>query len=133
MIYTIFSVYDKNGHVCPFDTGLIEKNINIYFSGYVKAIYEDDPSIEGGIPGKDLGPIVEWWVSGFDGGEQAIVSFSTEIGDYVLLEPSEEYAPFMVSVREKSFMSKTVIEYLLDEESPTYEDLLNKLQVRYTY
>ncbi|OXU20811.1 hypothetical protein TSAR_006495 [Trichomalopsis sarcophagae] len=125
---TCFSVYDKNGHLCPFDGGLIEKNINIYFSGYVKPIYDDDPSIEGGIPGKDMGPIVEWWVSGFDGGEQAIVSFSTEIGDYVLMDPSEEYAAFMISVREKSFMSKTVIEFLLDEESPSYEDLLNKLQ-----
>lgn len=122
-------MYDKNGHLCPFDGGLIEKNINIYFSGYVKPIYEDDPSIEGGIPGKDLGPIVEWWVSGFDGGEQPILSFSTEIGDYVLMEPSEEYSPFMIAVREKSFVSKTIIEFLLDEESPSYEDLLNKLQV----
>ncbi|XP_014214363.1 DNA (cytosine-5)-methyltransferase 1 [Copidosoma floridanum] len=125
---TSFSVYDKNGHVCPFDGGLIERNIDIYFSGYVKPIYEDDSSIEGGIPGKDMGPIVEWWVSGFDGGEQAVISFSTEIGDYVLMEPSEEYAPFMIAVREKSFMSKTVIEFLLEEHNLEYEDLLNKLK-----
>ncbi|KAJ8680875.1 hypothetical protein QAD02_016662 [Eretmocerus hayati] len=125
---TGFSVYDKNGHLCPFDAGLIEKNINIYFSGYVKPIYEEDPSIEGGIPCKDLGPIVEWYVAGFDGGEHPVICFCTEIGDYVLMESTEEYSPFMISVKEKSFMSKTIIEYLLDEEQPSYEDLLNKLQ-----
>lgn len=125
-----YSVYDKKGHLCSFDSGLIEKNAYIYFSGYVKAIYDDDPSVENGIPGKDLGPIVEWYTSGFDGGENPIISFATEYGDYVLMEPSEEYIPYMISVREKSFLSKTIIEFLLDEEETEYEDLLNKLQVR---
>lgn len=109
---------------------MIEQNINLYFSGYVKPIYDENPSNEGGIPGKDFGPIVEWWISGFDGGEQAIISFSTEFGDYVLMEPSEEYAPFMHMVKEKSFLSKTIIELLLDETCNNfeYEDLLNKLR-----
>lgn len=115
--------------MCSFDSGLIEKNINIYFSGYVKPIYEENPSIEGGIPGKDMGPIVEWYVSGFDGGEQAIITITTEIGDYVLMEPSAEYSPFMIAIKEKSYLSKTIIEFLLNEENPDYEDLLNKLQV----
>lgn len=115
--------------MCSFDAGLIEKNINIFFSGYVKPIYEEDPSIEGGIPARDMGPIVEWYISGFDGGEQANITFTTEIGDYVLMEPSQEYAPFMIAIREKSFLSKTIIEFLLNEENPGYEDLLNKLQV----
>lgn len=95
----------------------------------MKAIYEEDPSVEGGIPGKDMGPIVEWFVSGFDGGEHANITITTEIGDYVLMEPSEDYAPFMTAMREKSFISKTIIEFLLNEDNPDYEDLLNKLQV----
>ncbi|XP_012137658.2 DNA methyltransferase 1a isoform X2 [Megachile rotundata] len=125
---TYFSVYDKNGHLCPFDTGLIEKNVLLYFSGYMKAIYEEDSSPEGGVPTKDMGPINEWYVSGFDGGELALIGFNTAFGEYILMEPSEAYAPFMDVVKEKIYMSKLVIEFLLDEISPSYEDLLNRLQ-----
>lgn len=41
------SVYDKNTHLCPFDTGLIEKNKELMMSGFLKPIYEEDPSMEG--------------------------------------------------------------------------------------
>lgn len=61
------SVYDKRGHLCPFDTGLIERNIELYFSGVVKPIYDDNPCLDGeetpGIPG-DFG-IPTWELSGF--------------------------------------------------------------------
>lgn len=83
----------------------------------------------GGIPTKDMGPINEWWVSGFDGGEKALVGFSTAFGEYYLMDPSESYAPFMEIVNEKIFISKVVIEFLLEDINTTYEDLLNKLQV----
>ncbi|XP_033204996.2 DNA methyltransferase 1a isoform X1 [Bombus vancouverensis nearcticus] len=125
---TYFSVYDKNGHLCAFDTGLIEKNVMLYFSGYIKAIYEEDASPENGVPAKDMGPINEWYVSGFDGGELALIGFNTAFCEYILMDPSEEYAPFMDVVREKIYMSKLIIEFLLDEINPSYEDLLNKLQ-----
>ncbi|XP_001607336.1 DNA (cytosine-5)-methyltransferase 1 [Nasonia vitripennis] len=125
---TSFSVYCNNGHLCPFDSGLIERDVEIYFSGYVKPIYSDDPSIENGVPGKNFGPIVEWWSTGFDIGEQPTVAISTEIGDYILMEPSDEYKPFMHSVLIKILIGKIVIEYLVYEPHATYEDLLNKLQ-----
>lgn len=83
----------------------------------------------GGIPARDVGPINEWWVSGFDGGERALIGFSTAYGEYYLMEPSEAYAPLMESVKEKIYMGKLVIEFLLDQENASYEDLLNKLQV----
>lgn len=41
------SVYDKRGHLCPFDTGLIEKNVELYFSCVVKPIYDDNPCLDG--------------------------------------------------------------------------------------
>lgn len=126
---THFSVYDKNGHLCPFDSGLIERNVLLYFSGYMKAIYEENPDPDGGVPAMDMGPINEWWVSGFDGGELALIGFSTAFGEYILMEPSEAYAPFMEAVREKIHISKLAIEFILDELNPSYEDLLNKLQV----
>ena len=31
----------------------------------------------GGIPTKHMGPINEWWIAGFDGGENALIGFST--------------------------------------------------------
>lgn len=31
----------------------------------------------GGVNCKNLGPINEWWITGFDGGEKALIGFST--------------------------------------------------------
>lgn len=41
------SVYDKNRHLTAFDTGLLEKNKELFVSGYIKPVYEEDPSAEG--------------------------------------------------------------------------------------
>lgn len=46
------------------------------------------------------------------------------------MEPSSEYEPFMKLARQKSLLSKTVIEFLYDSPNPTYEELLNRLQVK---
>uniref|UniRef100_A0A2C9LDR8 RFTS domain-containing protein n=1 Tax=Biomphalaria glabrata TaxID=6526 RepID=A0A2C9LDR8_BIOGL len=43
---TNFSVYDKNTHLCAFDTGLIERNKYLFFSGVLKPIFEEDSSPE---------------------------------------------------------------------------------------
>lgn len=123
---TAFSVYDKQGHLCPLDSGLIENNVLLYVSGFMKPVYEENPDPEDGVPCYDIGPINEWWVSGFDGGDVALIGFSTAYGEYFLMEPSEEYSSFMEPMWEKIFMSKLVIEFLLTEMEPVYEDLLNK-------
>lgn len=31
----------------------------------------------GGVPAKKLGPINAWWITGFDGGEKALIGFTT--------------------------------------------------------
>lgn len=59
---TYFSIYDDKGHLCPFDTGLVENNVPLYISGYIKHICEEDPSPCNGIPVHDCGPINEWFV-----------------------------------------------------------------------
>lgn len=33
--------------------------------------------ISGGVPTKAIGPINEWWTAGFDGGENALIGFTT--------------------------------------------------------
>jgi DNA (cytosine-5)-methyltransferase 1 len=34
-------------HLCPFDTGLVEKNVELFFSGAVKPIYDENPDPSG--------------------------------------------------------------------------------------
>ncbi|XP_048198152.1 DNA (cytosine-5)-methyltransferase 1 isoform X2 [Perognathus longimembris pacificus] len=125
---TCFSVYCKRGHLCPIDNGLIEKNVELFFSGSAKAIYEDNPSPEGGVNGKHLGPINEWWITGFDGGENVLMGFSTAFAEYILMEPSPEYAPIFGQMREKVYISKIVVEFLLGNPDAMYEDLINKIE-----
>ncbi|EAW84079.1 DNA (cytosine-5-)-methyltransferase 1, isoform CRA_a [Homo sapiens] len=125
---TCFSVYCKHGHLCPIDTGLIEKNIELFFSGSAKPIYDDDPSLEGGVNGKNLGPINEWWITGFDGGEKALIGFSTSFAEYILMDPSPEYAPIFGLMQEKIYISKIVVEFLQSNSDSTYEDLINKIE-----
>merc|ERR1719370_1856821 len=130
---TNYTVYDKEGHIAPFDTGIIDKNKLIYFSGYLKHLTCEDPSIEDGIPVYDCGPINAWSNAGFDGGEKALTIFSTGYAEYYIMEPSEVYKPFSKQVEEKVFLTKHVIEYLTRmryvELRPDveYEDLLNHL------
>ncbi|KAK1342783.1 hypothetical protein QTO34_015549 [Cnephaeus nilssonii] len=128
---TCFSVYCKRGHLCPIDTGLIEKDVKLYFSGSAKPIYDDDPSPEGGVNGKNLGPITEWWITGFDGGEKALIGFSTAYAEYILMEPSPEYSPMFSLMQEKIYISKIVVEFLQNNRDATYEDLINKIEPRF--
>ncbi|XP_028404801.1 DNA (cytosine-5)-methyltransferase 1-like isoform X2 [Dendronephthya gigantea] len=125
---TQFSVYDKRNHLCPFDTGLIEKSKKLFLSGYVKPIYDDNCDANGGIPTKDIGPIEEWWITGFDGGNDVIIGLSTELAEYVLMAPSEEYSFIMDATMEKAYISKIVIEFILENPETSYENLLNTIQ-----
>lgn len=40
-------MYDKQGHLCPLDSGLIEDNVLLFVSGYMKPVYEENPDPEG--------------------------------------------------------------------------------------
>ncbi|XP_063689168.1 DNA (cytosine-5)-methyltransferase 1-like [Bolinopsis microptera] len=126
---TDFTVYDEYGHLCPFDTGLIDQNVHLYFSGYVKPIYDDSPSLQGGVRGSRLGPIDSWYIAGFDGGEKELIGFTTAYADYLLSQPSEQYALLFDMLREKTYLSKTVIEILEEDSDMTMEDLINCVQL----
>uniref|UniRef100_S4RAY1 DNA (cytosine-5-)-methyltransferase 1 n=1 Tax=Petromyzon marinus TaxID=7757 RepID=S4RAY1_PETMA len=125
---TNFSVYDRKLHLCAFDTGLVEKNVELYLSGVVKPIYDENPCNDGGVSAKKLGPINSWWTTGFDGGEKALVGITTAFADYILMNPSEEYASTFAVMQEKIYMFKIVIEFLQHNRDATYEDLLNKIE-----
>ena len=42
-----FRCYDRHGHLTSFDSGIIEKNKELFFSCVMKHITEEDPSPEG--------------------------------------------------------------------------------------
>ena len=66
-IVTAYSIFDKNDHLVDFSVGLLEKNVELFFNGYLKPLVADNPaSIEGGVPVVKVGPIHEWWSTGFD-------------------------------------------------------------------
>ena len=44
------------------------------------------------------------------------------------MTPSETYAPFVDAVKEKIYVSKLVIEFMVENTDASYEDLLNKLE-----
>jgi len=48
--------------------------------------------------------------------------------EYILMNPSEYYQPFMDVMMSKIQLSKLVIEFLTDNPDASYEDLLNHLQ-----
>ena len=55
-----YSIYDRNGHLIPLDTGLIEKKVQILFLGTLKSPFDD------GTPGVYVQDVVisQWWLTG---------------------------------------------------------------------
>jgi hypothetical protein len=53
-----FAFYDKNNHLVPLDAGLIEKDVQVSFSGYVKSPFVEDDNP--GLYIQDAGPVKQW-------------------------------------------------------------------------
>ena len=89
------------------------------------------------MPVFDGGPIIEWWVTGFDGGDRHIVGVSTAVADYYLNEPSEIYEPFMEDLNRKAWITKVVVETLYEAKQNLahveYDDLLTQFETRLPY
>jgi len=41
----------------------------MYFSGYVKNYFDSSPLPDGGIPMFDGGPMIQWWICGYEKGK----------------------------------------------------------------
>ncbi|CAM9651617.1 unnamed protein product [Chrysoparadoxa australica] len=122
---TEFTIYDKDGFLCPLDAGLIEKGQDIYCQAAIKPIYDDINTPEGGPFCRAIGPITEWHFEGFDGGERSVIGFATVYAEYKMLGvPGKEYAPFMALIGEKALLLKLTIEFLEENPEGTYEELM---------
>ncbi len=133
---TGFTFFDREARVLPFYADIIESGRELNMSGYVKPITDDSPLIDGGVAMFTETGVVGWWVAGFDGGEKHVIGVTTEAAHYYLTEPSELYEPFMVDIDTKVFISKAIIEHLIDQnacgEEISYEDLLLAIEERTT-
>ena len=100
--------YDQIGHVVPFDfdPDILSRGLEIYLSGFFKMLTDDDPLSENGIPVTQVGPLCEWWISGYGTGENIVLGVSTETAHYYLTAPNEIYAPVYDKIKEKAFLSK---------------------------
>lgn len=56
--------------------------------------------------------------------------FFPAFAEYILMEPSPDYAPIFGLMQEKIYISKIVVEFLLGNPHAVYEDLINKIEVR---
>ena len=70
---TQFGIYDEACHFCALDVSAIEANRILHAYGYVKPVWSDSPGLEDAIAVKEIGPVKEWFFSGFDGGKKAVV------------------------------------------------------------
>ena len=123
--------YDNSGHIVGFDWSMLDvREEQIRFCGYIKNVTDDSADAGSGIPAKDCGPIVGWWIAGHDKGEQLTLGVTTMEAHYYLTAPSEAYKPFWNKILAKSFVSKIVMETLTDAHENdelltlTYDELL---------
>ena len=128
-------MYCKNFHLCRIDSGIIEKNKDLRFSGYLKRIDCDSSASAVEVPVKNCGPIHAWWTTGFDKefDNDPTIVITTEFGDYALMKPSENYSPFMQPVLSKMFVTKILIEYLTYNPNATFEEILFKVEVKHIH
>ncbi|CAN7949496.1 unnamed protein product [Ixodes pacificus] len=126
---TRFTVYDEYGHVCPFDSGLIESDVPLYMSGYMKSICAEDPSTKDGVPVTKLGPIVSWWTTGYDGGSNVVLGITTAFAEYILMNPSPQYKVPMKRMQEKIYLVKGILEHLLEAGvDVAYDDVVGRIE-----
>lgn len=127
---TRFDVFADCGHLVSFDSGLIEEGKNVYITGLVKpAVCENDLEVVG-IPVNRLGPITEWWFSGFDGWNNVLIGLETGFAGYVLDKPSCSYLTRLDRIVDKLYISKLVIEEINKGPDMTYQELLELIRER---
>ena len=107
--------------------GLMEAKKQIYISGHIKSVQSDSPfDKSGGVCFVDAGPITEYvyfillvnfggkfkicihcryWMTGYEERENIVVGVSTELAEYYLKKPLDEYEPLMLELYQQGLDS----------------------------
>lgn len=147
-----YYITDEHGHLVPFDSGLIEAGHQLYLYGDVcdilsseeeeeeeaeteKEQEEEDGGEVSRVPAGRLGPLTEWWFSGFDGTNRILLGVETEYASYFLMSPHPSYEKFVAKVTEQIYLTKLVIEFLQVASQDTadgdsYANLLESIASR---
>lgn len=125
-----FWVSDENGDSVPFSSGLIEAGHQLFLNGWVKDVTSESAESTGGVPVKEMGPITEWWFSGFDGSDGLIVGLETCYASYVLMDSHPSYSQVIQSIIDELFLCKLVIETLTSTPELTLTDLIEVISDR---
>lgn len=128
---TQYFLTDVSGHGVSLEDGLIESGQQVFLHGLVMDITSSDDMKMIGIAGHRLGPIIEWWFSGFDGSKKVIVGIETELASYLLSgDPHDKYHTFISPLMDKILLCKLVIEFLSDSPDASYAELLEEIRMR---
>ena len=96
-LLTHYALHDKDGHMMSLTRGLMEKQI--YISGHIKSVQSDSPfGKSGGVCVVDAGPITGYWMTGYEERENIVVGVSTELAEYYLKKPLDEYEPLILEL-----------------------------------
>ena len=129
-----FYFYDESDHVVQLNSSLIQAGKAVFFDGGVSPIGGGTAADGGGggVRVCKVGPVVEWWNTGFRKGENIVTGVSTAGGKhYYLRRPHEAYGEMMAELRLKRSLTKLIVE-ILDETFEyqtdlTFDDLLTKM------
>ncbi|XP_074597623.1 DNA (cytosine-5)-methyltransferase 1-like [Brevipalpus obovatus] len=121
---TDYYLHDSAHHLVSLESGLIESGKKVYLIGKVKAIYDIDEESEDYIPTQNIGPIAQWWISGFDCGEKVVIGIESPYCQYNLLKPHPTYEEFVSKTLRKAMLAKYFIEFLERKSDSSTEELM---------
>lgn len=125
---TDYFLHDSEHHLISLESGLIEKGKKVYLVGKVKAIYDVDEQSEDYIPTQNIGPIAQWWISGFDCGEKVVIGIESTFCQYNLLKPHPAYEEFVSKTLRKAMLTKYFIEFLDRKSDSSVQELMEYIQ-----
>jgi hypothetical protein len=106
-LITHYALHDREGHLVNLTWGLVEEGKTVYFSGYVKGVFDGDPNTtENGVAVARGGPVTQFWSTGYEEGEQHVIGISTDRADYYLKKPCDEYWPLIQELDERTVSVK---------------------------
>ena len=129
---TNYFLYDSANHLVALDSQLIENGKTVKFSGNAKLVDIDPENPEGGLAVAQIGPITEWWVTGYNDDEKEYaIGISTDKADYLIKnKPGSGYEFQMKSLEEKVKLTKITMKSVGTYENAVrldYDDLLMEI------
>lgn len=112
--------------LCTLEKGLIEKGEQIFVCGRIMSIDNDYNDVS--IPVKLIGPLNEWWFSGFDSGSSIMFGIESLYALYLLQNPHEIYQPMFAELSSKMYLTKYIIEILQNNPDCCIDELLSLLK-----